>query len=162
MICYLIWGLFNYLIFNGILGIWLILGILLCNSLLIILGCFGKIGYFPFFLLLFYLWYCSSYLYLMFDLINKWAILGSFIFIIHLSMNFGYWFVLVNFLVIIFFIKFVLSIKHLILISSLINFLFIIILILVEDELFSFSFLSFYSITTIILLFVIMWSFLII
>ena len=60
----------HYLILNGILSISLILGILLSNSLFFILGCFGKIGYFPFLLVLACLWYCSSYLFLMIDLIN--------------------------------------------------------------------------------------------
>ena len=60
-------GLFNYLILNGILSISLILGILFSNSLFFILACFGKIGYFPFFLVLACLWYCSSYLFLMID-----------------------------------------------------------------------------------------------
>ena len=150
-------GLLNYLMLNGILSIWLIIGILLSNSLFFILGCFGKVGYFPFFLILGYQYYSSSYLWMVFDLINKWAILGSFIFIIHLSMNFGYWFVLVNFLVIIFFIKFVLSIKHLILISSLQLFLFILCGLYFEDELFSFSGLLFYSITTINILWDCLW-----
>jgi len=57
-------GLFNYLIYNGILSIWLILGLLLSNSSFFIWGCFGKIGYFPFFRVVGSLWYCSSYLFL--------------------------------------------------------------------------------------------------
>jgi len=51
-----------------------------------------------------------------------------------------------------FFIKLILTIKHLILISSLINYLFIILLILVDEYLFGFSFLSYYSITTILII----------
>ena len=122
-------GLFNYLILNGILSISLILGILLSNYLLFILGCFGKIGYFPFLFVLASLWYCSSYLFLMIDLINKWAYLGSFLVIFHLYIllnSFSYWFTLIHFLILMFFIKLILTIKHLILISSLINYLFII------------------------------------
>ena len=148
-------GLFNYLILNGILSISLILGILLSNSLFFILGCFGKIGYFPFLLVLACLWYCSSYLFLMIDLINKWAYFGSFLVIFHLYIllnSFSYWFTLIHFLILMFFIKLILTIKHLILISSLINYLFIILLILVDEYLFSFSFLSYYSITTILII----------
>ena len=149
-------GLFNYLILNGILSIWLILGNILSNSLFFLLGCFGKIGYFPFFLVLASLWYVSSYVFLMFDLINKWAYFGSFLVIFHLSIffnSFSDWFIVLNFLMIIFFIKLILSIKHLILISSLINFLFIILLILVDDSLFCFCFLSFYSIGTLLIIY---------
>ena len=148
-------GLFNYLILNGILSISLILGILLSNSLFFILGCFGKIGYFPFLLVLACLWYCSSYLFLMIDLINKWAYFGSFLVIFHLYIllnSFVYWFTLIHFLILMFFIKLILTIKHLILISSLINYLFIILLILVDEYLFTFSFLSYYSITTILII----------
>jgi len=148
-------GLFNYLILNGILSISLILGILLSNSLFFILGCFGKIGYFPFLLVLACLWYCSSYLFLMIDLINKWAYFGSFLVIFHLYIllnSFVYWFTLIHFLILMFFIKLILTIKHLILISSLINYLFIILLILVDEYLFGFSFLSYYSITTILII----------
>ena len=122
-------ALFNYLILNGILSISLILGILLSNSLFFILGAFGKIGYFPFLLVLACLWYCSSYLFLMIDLINKWAYFGSFLVIFHLYIllnSFSYWFTLIHFLILMFFIKLILTIKHLILISSLINYLFII------------------------------------
>ena len=148
-------GLFNYLILNGILSISLILGILLSNSLFFILGCFGKIGYFPFLLVLACIWYCSSYLFLMIDLINKWAYFGSFLVIFHLYIllnSFSYWFTLIHFLILMFFIKLILTIKHLFLISSLINYLFIILLILVDEYLFSLSFLSYYSITTILII----------
>ena len=129
----------HYLILNGILSISLILGILLSNSLFFILGAFGKIGYFPFLLVLACLWYCSSYLFLMIDLINKWAYFGSFLVIFHLYIllnSFSYWFTLIHFLILMFFIKLILTIKHLILISSLINYLFIILLILVDEYLF--------------------------
>ena len=66
-----------------------------------------------------------------------------------LCMNFGYRFVLVNSLLIIFFVKFVLPTKHLIPISSLQLFLFILRGLYFEAESFSLSFPLFYSITTI-------------
>ena len=148
-------GLFNYLMLNGILSIWLVIGILLNNSLLYIFGIFGKVGYFPFFIVLGYQYYVSSYLWIIFDLLNKWVYFGSIIFIIHYSFiiySFGDWFVLLNFFIIIFFVKFVLSIKHIILISSLQLFLFILVGLYFENELFSFSLLLFYSITMIYIL----------
>jgi len=149
-------GLLNYLMMNGIISIWLIIGILLSNSLFFILGSLGKVGYFPFYIVLGYQYYSSSYIWMIYDLMNKWAYFGSLVFIIHhstsLLMNFGDWFVLMNLLIIIFFIKFVLSIKHLILISSLQLFLFILCGLYFEDELYSIIFLMFYSITTIYIL----------
>ena len=64
-------GLLNYLIMNAIITIGLIIGILMCNSLLLNISCYGKVGYYPFFLLLSILFYNSSYLFILFDLINK-------------------------------------------------------------------------------------------
>jgi len=146
-------GLLNYLMMNGIISIWLIIGILLSNSLFFILGSLGKVGYFPFYIVLGYQYYSSSYIWMIYDLMNKWAYFGSLVFIIHHStsmiMNFGDWFVLMNLLIIIFFVKFVLSIKHLILISSLQLFLLILCGLYFKDELYSILFLLFYSITTI-------------
>ena len=121
-------GLLNYLILNGILSTLLISSILLSNYVLFILGVFGKVGYFPFFLILSYQYYSSSYLWILFDIVNKWAYFGSIIFIIYFSillfLYFSDWYVLINFLFIIFLIRFLLSIKHFILISSLQLFLF--------------------------------------
>ena len=148
-------GLLNYLMMNGIISIWLIIGILLSNSLFFILGSLGKVGYFPYYIVLGYQYYSSSYVWMIFDLMNKWAYFGSLIIIIHYYiclLNFGDWFVFKNLLIIIFFIKFILSIKHLILISSLQLFLFILLLLYFEDELYSFLFMLFYLITTIYIL----------
>jgi len=135
-------GLFNYLILNSILGIWLMIGILFGNSIFYILGVFGKIGYFPFFLILCSVWYYSSYVFLIYDLINKWAYWFCFLMIFIIS----YWFILFNFLILMLLIKLMVSIKQLLLISSLITYLFIICLILINEYLFSFSILCFYSV----------------
>ena len=64
-------GSLNYLIMNAILSIGLIIGILMSNSLLLIISCYGKVGYYPFFLIVSLLFYNSSYLFILFDLINK-------------------------------------------------------------------------------------------
>ena len=56
---------------NAILSIGLIIGILMSNSLLLIISCYGKVGYYPFFLIVSLLFYNSSYLFILFDLINK-------------------------------------------------------------------------------------------
>ncbi len=64
-------GSLNYLIINAILSIGLIIGILMSNSLLLIISCYGKVGYYPFFSVLSMLFYNTSYLFILFDLINK-------------------------------------------------------------------------------------------
>ena len=64
-------GSLNYLIMNAILSIGSITSILMSNSLLLTIGCYGKVGYYPFFSLLSMLFYNTSYLYIIFDLINK-------------------------------------------------------------------------------------------
>ena len=64
-------GLLNYLIMNAILNIGLIVGILMSNSLLLIISCYGKVGYYPFFLVLSMLFYNTSYRFILLDLINK-------------------------------------------------------------------------------------------
>ena len=149
-------GLLNYLMLNGILSIWLIAGILLSNCLFFIYGIIGKVGYFPFFLIISYQYYSSSYIFILFDLLNKFTYFNAFIIIIHLSTSnllyFVNLFVLMNFFITISIIKFVLSIKHLILISSLQLFLFILCGLYFVSELFSFSFLLSYTITTIYIL----------
>ena len=64
-------GLINYLIMNAILSIGSITSLLMSNSLLSIISCYGKVGYYFFFSVLSMLFYNTSYLYIIFDLINK-------------------------------------------------------------------------------------------
>ena len=64
-------GLLNYLIMNAILSIGSITSLLMSNSLLSIISCYGKVGYYFFFSVLSMLFYNTSYLYIIFDLINK-------------------------------------------------------------------------------------------
>ena len=64
-------GLLNYIILNAILSIGLIIGILMSNSLLLIISCYGKVGFYPFFLLVSILFFNSSFLFILFDLILK-------------------------------------------------------------------------------------------
>ena len=111
-------GLSNYLILNGMISIWLIIGILFSNSLFFLFGCLAKVGYFPFSLLLSYQYYLCGYNWIIFDLLNKISYLNAFVISIHsptsIIANFGSIFVLVNFMMIMFFVKFVLCIKHVI------------------------------------------------
>jgi hypothetical protein len=139
-----IWrGLCNYLVMNGILSFWLTLGILTSNSMFFLVSCFGKIGYFPFFLIIMFLVYCSSYSFIIFDQIIKFSYLFSFSIIFNLSyfniFSIDYFLCLFNFLLIQVFIKFLFTIKHLVLISSIVLFIMIYLLIMIEDMLYDCS-----------------------
>ena len=140
-------GSLNYLIMNAILSIGSIIGIVMSNSLLLIISCYGKVGYYPFFLILSMLFYNTSYLFILFDLINKWAYFSSLILVLNVSIFFRcseYWLVLINLMIIISSIRIISSIKHIIFISSYLLFIFIYILILLNNYLFSYLFLLFY------------------
>ena len=63
---------------NAIISILLVSSLLMSNSLLSIISCYGKVGYHPRLSVLSMLSYNSSYLSILFDLINKRAYLSSF------------------------------------------------------------------------------------
>ena len=140
-------GSLNYLIINAILSIGSIIGILMSNSLLLTISCYGKVGYYPFFSVLSMLFYNTSYLFILFDLINKLAYFSSFTLILNVSIFFRcseYWLVLINLMIIISSIRLISSIKHIIFISSYLLFIFIYLLILLNNYLFSYLLLLFY------------------
>ena len=66
-----------------------ITGLSMSNSLLLIISCYGKVGYYPFFSVLSMLFYNTSYLFILFDLINKWAYFSSFTLILNVSITDG-------------------------------------------------------------------------
>ena len=137
----------NYLIMNAILSIGSITSPLISNSLLLIISCYGKVGYYPFFSVLSMLFYNTSYLFILFDLINKRAYFSSFTLILNVSIFFRcseYWLVLINLMIIISSVRLISSIKHIIFISSYLLFIFIYLLILLNNYLFSYLFLLFY------------------
>ena len=140
-------GSLNYIIINAILSIGSISGIYMSNSLLLIISCYGKVGYYPFFSVLSMLFYNTSYLFILFDLINKRAYFSSFTLILNVSIFFRcseYWIVLINLMIIISSIRLISSIKHIIFISSYLLFIFIYLLILLNNYLFSYLYLLFY------------------
>ena len=140
-------GSLNYIIINAILSIGSISSIYMSNSLLLIISCYGKVGYYPFFLVLSMLFYNTSYLFILFDLINKRAYFSSFTLILNVSIFFRcseYWLVLINLMIIISSIRLISSIKHIIFISSYLLFIFIYLLILLNNYLFSYLLLLFY------------------
>jgi len=135
----------NWLIYNFLNSIILINGIVLSNSLFIIFVLFSKVGFFPFFVILVYIWFCVSYLFLIFDLMNKLFYFGFSVCLIHIDNylnDFDFYLVLLNLVCILFMLQFIISIKHVVIISS---FIFLFILVLIEDELFSLCFSLFYS-----------------
>lgn len=142
----------NWLIYNFLNSVVLIHGIILSNSLLIIFVFFSKVGFFPFFVILVYIWFCVSYLFLIFDLVNKLFYFGLSVCLIHLDNylnDFDFYLVMINLVTILFFLQFIISIKHVVVISS---FIFLFILVLTEDELFSLCFSLYYCFIALITL----------
>jgi len=84
------------------------------NSLLSIISCYGKVGYYPFFSVLAMLFYNTSYLFILFDLINKRAYFSSSTLILNVSIFFRcseFRLVLTNLVIIISSIRIITSIK---------------------------------------------------
>ena len=140
-------GSLNYLTLHYLISIGLIIGILMSNSLLLIISSYGKVGYYPFFSVLSMLFYNSSYLFILFDLINKWAYFSSFALILNASSFFRcseYRLILINLMIIIYPIRLINSAKHIIFISSYLLFISIYLLLATFHYLFSYLFLLFY------------------
>ena len=140
-------GSWHYLIMNAIISIGSLLGILYYDSLLSIISCYGKIGYYPFFLVLSLFYYNSSYLFIWFDLINKRAYFSSFILILNVYIFIRceeFFLVCINLMILISFIRLISSIKHIILISSYLLFIYLYLLILIINYSFSYLFLFYY------------------
>lgn len=149
-------GLLNYLIINCIISILIINGIIFCNSLFFIVGLYGKIGYFPFIIIIIFIYNSSSYLFLIMDLINKWTYINILITVFNISIFFisqDYLLIILNYIVIVFLIKFIISIKHLFIISSFFTIIFHVLLMVLKNELFSINYLILYSMLNLILLY---------
>ena len=98
-------GLLNYLVINSILSVWLFIGILMTNVIFYFVGCFGKVGYFPFLLLVLLVLYCSSYLFMFYDQIIKWNYVFCFLLINSIAISFDlvdYWLILFQFMFLLF------------------------------------------------------------
>ena len=155
-------GTYNSLIVNAVLSIRSIISILWSNSLSSIIGSSGKIGYFPISLLFSPLPHSPSYRSSIPDSINKLAYFGSFILIVHHSISnnsFSYRANILNVFIILFLIKLLASIKQIILISSILNYLFIIALLWTDEYLFtSYYLIIYYFFTLAIIAFFIRYS----
>ena len=124
----------------------MVIAILTNNTMSFLVFCFGKIGYFPFFSLSLLIVYCYSYFFILCDQLVK----VSYLFILYLCFNLNitniidFFLSLLNFLVLQVFIKFLLTFKHLVLISSIVVFIMIYLLIIIEDMLYSIIYLLCY------------------
>ncbi len=121
-------GSLNYVIVNAILNIGLVTSLIISNSLTLLISCYGKVGYYPFFLVLSIIYFSISYLFILFDVINKQVYISSFILILNESVFFRcseYRLILINLVIIISSIRSIISIKHIIFISSYLLFIFI-------------------------------------
>ena len=81
-------GSLNYIIVNAIPNIGLVTSPLMSNSSTLIISCYGKVGYYPFFSVLSTIYYSISYLFILFDVINKQVYLSSFTLILNESVFF--------------------------------------------------------------------------
>jgi len=148
-------GSLNYLIMNAIPSIGLVAGLLMSNSLLLIITLYGKVGYYPFISVLAMLFYNTSYLFILIDLINKRAYYSSSNLILNVSIYFRcseYRLVSINLTIIIFSIRSIGSIKHIISISSNLLFILLYLLILLNNYISSTYILLFYIVLNSIIL----------
>ena len=117
------------------------------NSSTLIISCYGKVGYYPFFSVLSMIYYSISYLFILFDVINKQVYLSSFTLILNESVFFRcseYRLILINLVIIISSIRSISPIKHIIFISSYLLFIFIYLLVLLNNIILSYLYLFFY------------------
>ena len=148
-------GTYNSSIFNAVLSIGSVIGILWSNYLSSIIGSSGKIGYFPISLLFSHLPHSPSHRSSIRDSINKLAYFGSFLLIFHHSISnnsFSYRWSTLNVFIILFLIKLLISIKQIILISSILNYVFIIALLVTDEYLSASYYLTIYYFYTIVII----------
>ena len=149
-------GTYNSSIFNAVLSIGSVIGILWSNSLSSIIGSSGKIGYFPISLLFSPLPHSTSHRSSIRDSINKLAYFGSFLLIFHHSISnsfsFSHLASTLNVFIILFLIKLLISIKQIILISSILNYVFIIALLVTDEYLSASYYLTIYYFYTIVII----------
>lgn len=156
-------GLLNYLILNGWLGLLFIISLFFSNSMLLFLTTYGKIGYYPFFLIVSYIYHCSSYKFIIFDLLNKLSYISLFFLSFNFTLiisTFDLWLIIINLLISTFFIKLIISIKHCLFIGTFIQFILIYFLLVLNDLIFIISFFIFYllfNINILYKLFIISW-----
>ena len=124
------------------------------NVTFLLVGCFGKVGYFPSLIIILLVLYCSSYLLIIYDQIIKRNYLFCYLVINSIAISLylvDYYAILFNFIVINIFIKFIFTIKHLISISSISLFM-LPYLVIVSNELYLVIYLVSYLLLLVLLL----------
>ena len=132
----------------------MIVGSLMTNVTFLLVGCFGKVGYFPSLIIILLVLYCSSYLLIIYDQIIKRNYLFCYLVINSIAISLylvDYYAILFNFIVINIFIKFIFTIKHLISISSISLFM-LPYLVIVSNELYLVIYLVSYLLLLVLLL----------
>lgn len=128
-------GLFNYCLINLFVSILLLFGFIFICLLSIIIGCYGKLGYFPFIIIQLLIYSSSSFVFIIYDYFNKIILFNVVNTIININLLYygiDYVIILFNFLFILFFSLFINSIKHLFLIMSFFTLLLLIIILLLQ------------------------------
>jgi len=145
-------GFILYIILNGILTVCLVISLTFGNHSLYIFGIFGKFGFFPLFMYYYILFSLSSYLFLLVDCINKlsyFLILSLFEFRLcleYLQYVYVFFSIFMNILLLIVYIKNMISSKHLIIISSFLQLNLVIALSILSTLVYIFTILSLYTI----------------
>lgn len=136
-------GLFNYLITNLFVSILIIIGFIIICLSSIIMGCYGKLGYFPFIIILLLIYSLSSFVFIIYDYFNKICYFNTFNIIININLLYygiDYVIMLFNFYTILFFNLFINSIKHLFLIISFFTLLLYLFLFIIDKLLYSLNY----------------------
>lgn len=140
----------TFIVFNGILTLFFFSSLAFGNFSYFLFGFFGKVGFFPFFLFYFTLFSSSSFIFFFVDSLNKLSYFFIFdIFCFRLCFQYFlllFFSFLSNFLILIVYIKNIISTKHILIVSSFIQLHFVAALLILSNLLFILSYLSLYSI----------------
>ncbi len=140
-------GLFNYLITNLFVSLLLSFGFIFICLWSIIIACYGKLGYFPFIIITLLIYSSSSFVFMIYDYLNKTCYFNALNIIINMNLlYYGLEFIIIlfNFPIILFFSLFINSIKHLFFIISFFTLLLILFLITINKLLYSLNYFFYY------------------
>ena len=140
---------------NSILSIWFISGIVIMNVILILVGCLGKVSYFPSLLSIMFILYSSSMLFILGDQLIKWNYYLGLLYLFKVKICYNvinYYIVIMNIIVNVVFIKFIITIKHLAFMNSINLFIIIYLLIIIEDSIYSIVYLINYFVLLLLML----------
>ena len=151
-------GMFIFICMNGILSILLLCSMCYGFVMYYVYGLYGKFGFFPFFILYFIVLSSCCLLYFYFDCYNKlcyWLMLDIICFKLcnsYFQSLILFLFIIFNFVILIVYIKNIISIKHILIVSSFIQLHFVVALVIITCFMFIFSYISLYSIASFVLI----------